>query len=564
MYVAPDTNLILIKNCPLAVGLEHTILFESAGAQQAYFAGLASVTLSDYSFQRVNIGIVRVSVSWNECIGYNYIAFQNHAHGNKWFYGFIVNHEYVNEGCTAIFYEIDPIQTYMFDWTLGSCLIKRETTPTDKIGDYLLDEGLDTGQPIIASSSNYYMDFYWLIGSTADLMTDSFPDVVMNTNVYDNQAVSYQIYACTGSSFVNNILSALESAGKISAVQFLYPFPKNYITLVGEASSLGVWNVYINSQAANMGMISRPTEIDGYEPKNNKLFLAPYVMARVVSSSGSSNVFEFERSGIDGTISLETDSSMLPSSTARCYPKNYDNLEKNYLESVILAGTPLGAFNYDVFTNWYALNHNKRDFAVQARVINLGRRILGGELQAGEATLDIENRTEAFARKTGMTNAQASAALGSGVATGAAWAGFAYNAVNDMADFAIDMYSEIAAMQDMKTIPATAAGAVELGDANIARKTYGFMMQVITIRAEYARVIDDYFSRFGYRVMETKVPTLHNRDKWDYIQCLDAEISGNIPAVAIQQIKRCFQRGITFWHSASTFGDYSQTNNPIG
>lgn len=569
MYVAPDTNLIFIKNCPLASNLEHTILFESAGAQQAYFAGLSSQTVDKYSFQRATLGVVRVGIPWNDCIGFNYLAFQNHAHGDKWFYAFITNYEYVNEGCTAVFFQIDVLQTYMFDWSLGECLIERWTTPTDQVGEYLLPEGLETGDPVIHSSSATYFPLIWLIGSTANLKDSSFPDVPLNASVYDNHALSYQIYACTGISFVNNVLSALVDAGKISAVQFLYPFPREFVTLVGDsASALGVWGVNINSNVVSLGSIALPDDLDGYTPKNNKMFTSPYTFARVVSSSGGVGAYRFEYSETPG-VRLTAETSITPSSNIRVYPLQYNGMAKNYLETCVLNGLPLGAFNYDVFADWYSRNANReeldwkrteRQFA--ASTVLGGTMIVAG-IATGLAAPELATEYGAQFRQAfpGITQQQATDMVGKlGQVTAQNGSGLTSTAVSSYNK----LRDKVAAYQDMQIAPPATTMGASAGDANLAHSTYGFLLQSVTIRQEYAKTIDDFFSRYGYRVMSNETPTLQNRSNWDFIKTVDTSIGGNVPAIALAEIRAAFEKGITFWHSASSFGDYSQTNSPIG
>ena len=127
-----------------------------------------------------------------------------------------------------------------------------------------------------------------------------------------------------------------------------------------------------------------------------------------------------------------------------------------------------------------------------------------------------------------------------------------------------NIYSTMAARADMQILPPATANGAAAGDADLAHSTYGFYLQTITCRAEYAKSIDGFFSRFGYRVNTPKVPTLQNRSEWDYIKTSDTDIGGNVPASALQEIRRAFERGVTFWHNAANFGNYSLNNEPVG
>ena len=81
------------------------------------------------------------------------------------------------------------------------------------------------------------------------------------------------------------------------------------------------------------------------------------------------------------------------------------------------------------------------------------------------------------------------------------------------------------------------------------------------IKEEYARIIDSYFSTYGYRVNEVKIPNIHTRSNWNYIKTIDINLTGEIPQEDKQKLKGIFNKGCTFWHNPSTFLDYSQTNS---
>lgn len=85
----------------------------------------------------------------------------------------------------------------------------------------------------------------------------------------------------------------------------------------------------------------------------------------------------------------------------------------------------------------------------------------------------------------------------------------------------------------------------------------------MSIKAEFAKIIDDYFSIFGYKTNEVKVPNLTGRQNWNYVKTIDCNIIGNFPQDDLQEIKDMFNNGLTIWHNTSTFLDYSQNNNIV-
>lgn len=82
----------------------------------------------------------------------------------------------------------------------------------------------------------------------------------------------------------------------------------------------------------------------------------------------------------------------------------------------------------------------------------------------------------------------------------------------------------------------------------------------MSIRAEYARMIDDYFTMFGYKTNRLKVPNITGRANWNYVKTKGCNVIGNVPQDDLQEIKTMFNRGVTIWHNTSTFMDYSQNN----
>ena len=90
------------------------------------------------------------------------------------------------------------------------------------------------------------------------------------------------------------------------------------------------------------------------------------------------------------------------------------------------------------------------------------------------------------------------------------------------------------------------------------------------IRREYAEIIDNYFTMFGYRVNKKSVPSRRNRDRFTYVKTMDCVITGDLPAQIKNQIQAIYNNGSTFWyldgtpgHIINDVGFYVGDNNPI-
>ena len=152
MYIEPNTTIRLLKNCPLDNTYDHTIWFADKSSQTSYFRGLTKYVLSEQTYQRVNKGRMRVQYKADDIYDCNYLMFQNSNYGSKWFYAFIKSVEYVNNITSEIEFEIDVMQTWFFDYTLGECFVEREHVGSDKIGEHTVPEKLEVGDYIIGAA----------------------------------------------------------------------------------------------------------------------------------------------------------------------------------------------------------------------------------------------------------------------------------------------------------------------------------------------------------------------------------------------------------------------------
>ena len=76
MYIEPNTNIKLLRNVPLDKTYEHSINFRTASQQYSYFISKAKYNLTDYTYQRVNNGIMRVGIVSDNLYDCNYLMFQ--------------------------------------------------------------------------------------------------------------------------------------------------------------------------------------------------------------------------------------------------------------------------------------------------------------------------------------------------------------------------------------------------------------------------------------------------------------------------------------------------------
>ena len=77
--------------------------------------------------------------------------FQNPNFGSKWFYAFIDSVEYVSNNTTYVYFTIDEMTTWFFDYSLPACMVEREHVTSDSSSNWLQPEPIDGGDMEIRS-----------------------------------------------------------------------------------------------------------------------------------------------------------------------------------------------------------------------------------------------------------------------------------------------------------------------------------------------------------------------------------------------------------------------------
>ena len=90
-----------------------------------------------------------------------------------------------------------------------------------------------------------------------------------------------------------------------------------------------------------------------------------------------------------------------------------------------------------------------------------------------------------------------------------------------------------------------------------------FTIKPMSVRAEYARIIDDFFTMYGYKVNVVKTPSITGRRYWNFVKTVDCNIEGDVPQEDLLIIRNIFNKGCAFWHGASNMGNYNLTNSIV-
>lgn len=531
-------NITVVRLCsvPLEDDYLHTLYFGDKTAQSNYFATTVKHQAVDCTYQRKD-NIIRFPEQFDSLLDCNYVMYQNPAYNNKWFYAFIDKMEYVNDGLTNIHIKTDVIQTWLFDYTVKHSYVEREHVNDDTIGLHTVPEQLETGDYIVNyKNKNASLCVHSLImGVTVDINNidgDDTPDVA--GDYYNGIYSGVKYYKLTASE-CNAVIKALAKAGKSDAIQSIFVCPSLFVSTTAideddsplkypmvEAGQNVVKKGWINTVGLDDNENYKPTAINGYIPKNNKLFTYPYCYMLMSNNNGGSAIYKYElfnNKDNENLCPFNIYGSITPGMSIFLTPCNYNGIAENVNEGLTLGKYPICNWTTDVYTNW--LTQNAVNIPLQ--VLTSAGTIAGG---------------------VGLIATGGGAMAGAGAIAGG---------VTGIIGTCGEVYAHSLQPPQME-------GNINCGDVMFSSANTTFTAYQMTIKREYAEIIDGFFNMFGYKVNSVKVPLKNHRKNYWYTKTIDVNIDGAIPMGDMKQIKACYNNGITFWKNASNIQNYSVDN----
>ena len=544
MYIQPNSTVKLLKDVPLDASEDHTIYFATATEQLNYFNSYVKtgMTFTKQYYQRHSKNSLKLEVLADNVYDCNYIMFQNTSYGNKWFYGYITNVEYVNDTVTLIEYTIDDLQTWFFDYTLGECFVIREHSDTDAVGDNVVPEDLGLGELCVASEdaliwprfgSGALTGWVWCIVVAAPF-DRSGVSAVGDEATYMYSGCKYNIfYNKTDVDIFLNTLLAGSKADQIVNVFYAIgnfviddmtaatPEPVSTPKTITATLTKKVTGKFKNNYVLPDAQADYANQ---YTPKNNKLYTYPYNFLRVTDNKGTIKDYMYEyfdTGNTVNTIKFDMTGDLSPTPSIIAVPVGYKYMlgtstseNQNWDEAIVLDEFPQCTWSSDAFIAWLAQTG-----------IRLGGQALGNAVTAwGDYGSPFQAVDDTI-----------SGSVGGILATGG-----------------------LALLHGKDTRGRTS------NTLNVAMNRFGLFAQNMRIRADYARIIDEYFTMFGYATHRVKVPNRHCRQSFTYTKTANCVLKkSELPADAAKHICEIYNRGITFWDKNKTVGDYTQVNSPI-
>lgn len=646
----PNSTLKILKGVDIDKDYKHTRRFVNTAQQYNYFTNtfggsldtgvIVKFSLTDLSYQRMNSNTIRVGILSDNLYDCNYIMFRNRAnngqtYSDKWFYAFIDSVEYINDHCSEIKYTIDVIQSYMFDIKVGECFVEREHSSTDRVGDNTVSEDFafneyykaSTLYSLLDDNEEYFAGFVSKKAFSSLLDHSSSPSTTSHTFCVP-KPVWHETNGTINYGLVSNIPSALyfylgftieknseydqnyymqelgipaDGTGKgASITEFIellskgnlytfaqgddgtttqipvtyedivdiYIYPKKYAlkTKVNSAIASGYGTGFTREDISDIN-IKMPKQFTSKNPnelglnfsnvKNKKLLTSPFVNFAYTDFNGNECEFNF-----DYFISSQRDENGLKIPSFRIVTNKIAGFSVNIMMPFYGGDSPnqyeKQIDTYYSMTPFYSGNSLASFLQQHSNSLNFG--VLSSILSsvAGIGTSLI----------TRSINTGISATIGGATSVGDA----------------------VAKINDIKNTPSSSNYSQKLPFFLLNQHLIGGYFYSKTVSSESAKIVDDFFSMFGYATKRVKTPNIfkywdeqydaenpdnnHIRRYWNYIKTNGAIIhpklglENGLSSTIEQKISNIIDNGITYWNlefndnnTIVEIGDYSKNNN---
>lgn len=583
-YIQPNSRIEFFDDIGISQDYNDTLYFPTLAAKDTYFSNIDRLAHVDRCYYvRERRGYVRVELPMNTMIHAQYMRFQNTSYGLKWWYAFVKDVIYINDNTTEVQFELDPMLTWMGSFTVSPCFVERQHSETDNVGDNLIDEGFDTGEYVNANAfvesystdiSNTGLfntiseeDYEWRYNSAWSYMVFfNEPLVIENpvrTGLGIYSGLSVSIYPNTADGLTrmqaflhtDNILTNVQAIVLIP--EKLIPKIPNYVVPYSGAVDYSTIERDEVPYCENVQMRKTFTNIDTYTNiRNNKIFTYPYNFLVAWNGEGKECTYRYELFN-SPLVNFKVCASLTEKPEITCFPENYRGIENNYAEGITMHDFPMASWNSDVFMAYLAqtlssapvrmLTASTIDGAImQANVANLSQMATIDKTRTldstaffgatGNSTRLVDEQRNVTTMPVGRSIPQVSMAHTTG-------------------DILRDATTHL--LQ-----PSVAHGQQSSDVLTILNKK-DFYFYRRTIRGEFAKRIDDYWTMYGYPDRTLHVPNMNARQRFTYVKTQACKINCSCPASDANFIEELFNKGIRFWKNHTQIGNYTDDNLPI-
>ncbi len=519
-----NATVTLIRNSNISNDYKNTYYFDTLFEQRDFFLSRPilgeETNVSSFKTMATQGGTFIIDYAINEIFNANYLIIRDYTFfNNKDFYCFITSIKMISEYTTEITYEVDVLQTYMFDYEFNYCYIEREHVDDDTIGLHTLDENLNVGELVTASTQEITENDYNIIILATEPMQDppiyfkppSFIGGVSIPTYWANLP-----YEKSSISVLKAIIDFYSKQGKADAIVSIFIAP----------ATLGSTLEPIRENTVTVNKPILPVT-----PVNNKLYTYPFTCL-VVETPQQAKIYKYE---LLDSLDFKVIGTFGENQSIFIYPSMYKGMSNDYSSGLNLSGFPLLPWTNDYYANWSAQTNASRKAEEKSNIINGAFGVVGGTV----------------------------ATVG-GIATGnVAVAGAGAGAVvKTLTSSFLNVERMNAQKEQAQIIPDTMNGSSVASNTLFAMRELGIKFSCKTLKRENFFILDKYLSMYGYKVNKNKIPYLHTRKYWNFIKMVDCNLISNIPNEHLTILEKIYENGVTFWHDEE-IGNYDRYNEII-
>lgn len=541
--------------------------------------------------------------------------------GAKFYYAFITEITYINNNVCEISYVIDVMQSFMFNYTMQKCFVIREHTISDIIGEHTLPEPIEAGDyvydaPMVLDLMDNWQvtDTPFYSGNNYVLIASTFTFSISSSGEWrpvKTNPVQRDIYSSDSNfrSFLYNGLFYNVFMDSMSVNTFL----AHAVDVINGDYSAGIAGIFM------VPAIHVPLETDTYpptikypeakiidravrfadywtlpgyvKPKNNKLYTSPYTFFQATSPNGDELSFAQEQFNIDMTAERKcffiSESFVLSACPQLDFSlgartKEFDGFSGNRYKNqrfnnnfrLTISNFPMCSYYTDAFQAWLAQNQGKN-------TINMEHWTEQRRVGLYSARTDFYANTISnlfqwagdFNKAMTVRGRLNMGPMGGVISTNKALANESIalrNLISDSQSILGEyrykrdiMNEEIRLASNLPDVPQS----MDANSLDVSTRNFCFRLHIVRVKPEYAQIIDDYFTKYGYNVQTLKVPSRDNRPHFTFVQTKRAVATGPITHNYLSEICSCYDAGITFWkydpdNPDTFFMNYNVDNAP--
>ena len=502
-------------------------------------------------------GVITVDKYIKNIDTYNYCYFFNDSDiSDEPFCCFITDYEYQAPSTTILYVELDVFQMYYYDSTIYKSMIVRTHIPKneDIVGKWLSPEPISANPSAYKTIGDFSLNFNpaWIVHTTSFYNSETKKyeyggtSVVADGNMYNSGEYGIRVYN------YNQIKNILKTYGKKT--------PEEIADDVGVASGNQTWTDWVNAIFGGTALsdviqgVNATTSIADLQDHRDEITGLYAVPLWCVNEYDAANHL-VNNKPVSKQISVDFDNTL----ACGYVPKNNKMLTS--LCRAVQVWTENGfqhTFKPELF--------NSKNVTLKVTASGMGtdkyRMLISNYKDKAESVFEVPytcstkicyNATNELDKTTAIFNAGISAVTGvAGMATGG--------------------ISAVVGAQNL--ISGTGSLIEQLADKGKSIGSSGDIMSITEGRAtpylidispskEECESIDDFLTCYGYAYNEIgNVKSMANcREKFNYIQTQNINMSCPAPATYESRLKSIFDSGVTLWHDYDVFGNYDVDNN---